>query len=171
MLDEMRKKPGAEQITLTNGDMAATSAGVEASLVYLVFNTIMNLRSQELQVACFRNAAAHLAPGGHFLIETMVPELRLLPPGETIRPFDVSTEHVGFDEYIDLVNQILISHHCFIDGDRVRRSSPAFRYVWPAELDLMAQMAGMELVSRWSDWQRTPFTGESAAHVSIWRKH
>lgn len=171
MLDRMRMKPGAEQITITHGDMTTATSCADASLVYLVFNTIMNLRSQELQVACFRNAAAHLASGGYFLIETMVPELRLLPPGETIRPFDVSSDHVGFDEYIDLVNQILISHHYFIDGDRVRRSSPAFRYVWPAELDLMAQMAGMELVSRWSDWQRSPFTGESAAHVSIWRKH
>ena len=171
MLDELRRKPGAELVALVNGDMTTTQACTDASLVYLVFNTIMNLRTQELQVACFRNAARHLAAGGFFLVETMVPELRLLPPGETLRPFDVSSTHLGFDEYVDLVNQTLISHHYFINGDRSRRSSPAFRYVWPSELDLMAELAGMKLVHRWADWSHSPFTGDSEAHISVWQKH
>ena len=141
-----------------------------AELVYLVFNTIMNLRSQQQQVACFRNAAAHLAIGGRFLIETMVPEVRHLPPGETIRPFDISSGHLGFEEYVDFVNQISISHHYHIDGDRVRTSSPAFRYVWPSELDLMAEIAGMELEQRWANWDREPFIGDSRSHVSVWQK-
>lgn len=170
MLVELGSKPGADLVELVIGDMTTTQACTDASLVYLVFNTIMNLRTQELQSACFRNAARHLHTGGYFLIETMVPELRLLPPGETIRPFDVGPTHLGFDEYVDLVNQILISHHYFIDGDRTRTSSPAFRYVWPSELDLMAELAGMTLAHRWADWNHSPFTGDSGSHVSIWQK-
>ncbi|MEM9893951.1 MAG: class I SAM-dependent methyltransferase [Actinomycetota bacterium] len=169
MVAELRRKPGAERVAVTVGDMTLTRVATEATLVYLVFNTIMNLRTQQAQVACFRNAAAHLAPGGRFVIETQVPRLRNLPPGETMLPFDVSPRHVAFDEYVDLVNQISVSHHLHIDGDRVRRTAPSFRYVWPSELDLMAELAGMELEERWADWGRSPFTGESAAHVSIWR--
>ncbi len=170
MVAELQKKPGADGIAVTIGDMTTTQVCTDAALVYLVFNTIGNLRTQSLQVACFRNAAAHLAPGGCFLIENGVPKLHRLPAGETIRPFDVSPEHLGFDEYVDLVNQILVSHHYFIDGERVRTLSGAFRYVWPSELDLMAALAGMELDSRWAGWDRAPFTGESPSHVSVWRK-
>jgi hypothetical protein len=150
--------------------MTTTQVCTDASLVYLVFNTITNLRTQGLQVACFRNAAAHLARGGCFVVETGVPQLGRLAAGETIHPFDVSPRHLGFDEYVDRVNQISISHHYFIDGDRVRTTSGAFRYVWPAELDLMAELAGMEFESRWADWHRQPFTGDSPSHVSVWRK-
>jgi len=170
MLAELRGKVGAERIDITVGDMTTTRVCSDASLVYLVFNTITNLRAQAQQVECFRNAAAHLAPGGRFVIENDVPILRNLPPGETLHPFDVSAEHLGFDEYVDYVNQISISRHYFINGDRVRVSAGAFRYVWPSELDLMAQIAGMELESRWADWHRAPFTGESRSHVSVWRK-
>ena len=170
MLAELRNKAGADGVALTVGDMTTTQVSTDAALVYLVFNTIGNLRTQALQVACFANAAAHLAPGGCFLIENGVPRLHRLPPGETIRPFDVSPGHLGFDEYVDLVDQILVSHHYFIDGERVRTVSGAFRYVWPSELDLMASLAGLELESRWADWHRTPFTGDSPSHVSVWRK-
>ena len=170
MLEQLRRKPGANQISVEVGDMTSRLLCEDARLVYLVYNTIMNLRTQEQQVACFRNAAAHLVPGGHFVIETMVPELRHLPPGETIRPFDISSRHLGFEEYVDLVNQISISHHYHIDGDRVRTTSPAFRYVWPSELDLMAEIAGMTLETRWANWDRDPFTGDSRSHVSVWRK-
>ncbi|MFN3257916.1 MAG: class I SAM-dependent DNA methyltransferase [Ilumatobacter sp.] len=170
MLAELRRKDGAERIEVTVGDMTATRLCSDASLVYLVFNTITNLRSQRQQVACFQNAAGHLRSGGRFVIETGVPKLRRLPPGETIVPFDVSAQHLGFDEYVDLVEQISISHHYFVDGDRVRVVAGAFRYVWPSELDLMAQLAGMTLESRWSDWHRSPFTGDSESHVSVWRK-
>lgn len=169
MLAEFGKKPGAERITATLGDMTSTQVCSDAALVYLVFNTITNLRSQRQQVDCFRNAAAHLAPGGRFVIETGVPQVRRLPPGETIVPFDVSPHHLGFDEYVDLVDQISVSHHYFIDGDRARTGSAAFRYVWPSELDLMAELAGMEREHRWADWERSPFTGESPSHISIWR--
>ncbi len=170
MLDELRAKPGADRIELTLGDMTSTLACDDASLVYLVFNTIGNLRTQAAQVACFHNAAAHLRPGGRFLIETGVPQVHRLPVGETIRPFDVSPRHLGFDEYIDPVNQILVSHHYYFDDGRARTLSGAFRYVWPSELDLMAQLAGMQLEHRWADWARTPFTAESTSHVSIWTK-
>ena len=169
MVAELRTKPGADLVSVTIGDMTHTQVCADAALVYLVFNTITNLRTQQQQVACFRNAAAHLAPGGCFVIENQVPRLRQLPPGETIVPFDVSPRHLGFDEYVDLVNQISISHHYHIDGDRVRTTSPAFRYVWPSELDLMAELAGMTLDARWADWHRSPFTGQSEAHVSVWR--
>ena len=170
MLAELRGKDGVDQINLTVGDMTSTHVCSDASLVYLVYNTITNLRTQALQVECFRNAAAHLGVGGRFLIENGVPILRQMPPGETIRPFDVSQDHLGFDEYVDFVDQISISHHYFISGDRVRVSAGTFRYVWPSELDLMANIAGMELESRWADWNRSAFTGESTSHISVWRK-
>lgn len=169
MLAELAKKPGADRIDVTIGDMTSTQVCSAATLVYLVFNTITNLRTQRQQVECFRNAAAHLAPGGRFVVETGVPQLRRLPPGDTIIPFDVSPHHLGFDEYADLVDQISISHHYFIDGDRARTSAAAFRYVWPSELDLMAELAGMQLEHRWADWHRSPFTGDSPAHVSVWQ--
>jgi len=170
MLEQLQSKPGAEGIQTTVGDMTTTVVGDDFALVYLVYNTIMNLRTQEGQVACFANAARHLRPGGRFLIEVMVPELRKLPPGETIVPWDVTEQHLGFDEYVDLVNQILVSRHYFVRGDRVRTLSSSFRYVWPSELDLMAELAGLELEHRWADFGRTPYTGESRGHVSVWRK-
>ncbi len=170
MLDQLRRKDTEHLVTVTVGDMTEARIVDDAGLVYLVYNTITNLRTQQLQVACFANAAANLGPGGRFVIENGVPRLHHLPPGETIVPFDVSPHHLGFDEYADLVNQISISHHYHIDGDRVRTNSPFFRYVWPSELDLMAQLAGMTLEHRWADWDRSAFTGTSPSHVSVWRK-
>jgi len=169
MIARLRGKPGAAQIAVTIGDFATTRVEGRFALAYLVFNTIMNLTSQEAQVACFRNVASHLEPGGCFVIEVGVPALQRLPPGETFQPFDVSPTHLGFDEY-DVAIQGLISHH-FSERDGLfeKRSIP-FRYVWPAELDLMAQLAGMTLRGRWSGWKREPFTSESTSHVSVWEK-
>ncbi|MEP1123143.1 MAG: class I SAM-dependent methyltransferase [Ilumatobacter sp.] len=169
MLAELRSKPGADAIDTIVGDMTSTVMRGDASLVYLVYNTIGNLRTQAQQVACFRNAAAHLRPGGRFVIETGVPKLHQLPPGQTIRPFAWTDDHLGFDEYVDSVGQILVSHHYRFDGDRVDRITGAFRYVWPSELDLMAQLAEMEFESRWADWDRSEFTADSPSHVSVWR--
>ena len=139
------------------------------SVAYLVFNTIHNLTTQDEQVACFQNVAAHLEPGGCFVIEVGVPQLQRLPPGETIRAFDVSETHLGFDEY-DVASQGLISHHYSVVDGKLELYSVPFRYVWPAELDLMARLAGMSLRERWSDWNREPFTSESRKHVSVWEK-
>jgi SAM-dependent methyltransferase len=169
MVARLRAKPGGDAIPVTIGDFALTRVGGTFSLAYLVANTIMNLTTQEDQVACFRNVAAHLEPGGHFVIEVVVPGLQRLPPGERFQPFDVRATHLGFDEY-DVVGQGLVSHHYWIDGDEVVVLSIPFRYVWPAELDLMARMAGMKLRERWGDWTREPFTGESDKHVSVWEK-
>ena len=170
MLAELRAKPAADQVRAVQGDMTTTHLGDDFGLAYLVYNTIMNLRTQDGQVECFRNAARHLRPGGRFVIECMVPQLHALPPGERYRPFDVTPEHLGFEEYVDLVGQISISHHYHVAGDRVRQSSPSFRYVWPSELDLMARLAGLELESRHEDWAATPFRDQSTGHVSVWRK-
>jgi len=151
------------------GDFATTRVEGRFALVYLVYNTILNLTTQDEQVACFENAARHLDSGGCFVIEVSVPELQRLPPGETVRPFDVSPAHLGFDEY-DVARQGLVSHHySLLDGELEVVSMP-FRYAWPAELDLMARIAGMSLRERWSGWKREPFTGESRAHVSVWEK-
>jgi SAM-dependent methyltransferase len=169
MVAKLREKPGAQEIGATIGDFAATRADGTFSLVYLVFNTIGNLTSQDDQVACFQNAATHLEPGGCFVIEVGIPQLQRLPPGETLQPFDVSDDHLGFDEY-DIANQGLISHHFWPKDGAWRRSSIPFRYVWPAELDLMAQLAGMRLRERWADWDRSPFTSESGKHVSVWER-
>jgi SAM-dependent methyltransferase len=167
MVARLRAKPGADAIGVTTGDFATTKVDGAFRLAYLVFNTIMNLTAQDQQVACFANAADHLEPGGCFVVEVGVPSLQRLPPGETVRPFDVSPSHLGFDEY-DIANQGLISHHYWpLDG---RQASTPFRYVWPSELDLMALLAGMTLRGRWSGWKREPFTSESTKHVSVWEK-
>ncbi len=167
MVAQLRKKPGGADIPVTIGDFATTSVDRRFSLVYLVFNTIMNLTSQDAQVACFQNAAAHLDSGGRFMIEVGVPDLQRLPRGEVYRPFTVRPDHLGFDEY-DVLSQGLISHHYSIDGDRIETVARPFRYVWPAELDLMARLAGMRLSERWAGWLREPFTAESESHVSVW---
>lgn len=169
MLAELRAKVGPEELPAIEGDMATASVPGEFALVYLVFNTIMNLKTQDEQVACFANAARHLRPGGHFVIECMVPRLRSLPPGQLAHPFEVSEAHLGFDTY-DLVHQGLTSHHFHPEGPGYRRSSVDFRYVWPAELDLMARLAGLRLLRRVADWDGSPFTDDSASHVSVWQK-
>jgi SAM-dependent methyltransferase len=169
MVDRLREKPGAERIEVVIGDFATTRVDGTFSLAYLVFNTIGNLTTQDAQVACFENAAAHLEPGGCFVIEVGVPGLRTLPPGERFHVFDFSAEHIGIDEY-DVENQGLISHHFSPAEGSWKLVSMPFRYVWPAELDLMARLAGMTLRERWSGWKREPFTSESRKHVSVWEK-
>lgn len=169
MVARLRAKPGSEDIGITVGDFATNSVDGGFSVAYVVFNTFLNLTTQVEQVACFRNVASHLDPGGCFVIEVAVPGLRLLPPGETIRAFHVSETRWGFDEY-DVARQGLTSHHFEIVDGRLERLSIPFRDVWPSELDLMAQLAGMSLRERWGGWKREPFTGESRKHVSIWEK-
>lgn len=169
MVAVLCSKPGGEAIPVTIGDMATTRVAGEFRLVYLVYNTIENLLTQDAQVDCFRNAAAHLEPGGHFVVEVGVPALRRLPLGQTLVPFDVSPTHIGIDEY-DVVTQGLVSHHTHIREGVADVSSGRFRYVWPAELDLMARIAGMSLVDRWSGWDRGPFTSDSTSHVSLWQR-
>ena len=169
MVARLRAKPGAEQIGVTIGDFATTTVDGRFSVAYVVFNTIMNLTTQDGQVACFRNAAAHLEPGGCFVIEVMVPALQRLPPGETVRAFTVSATRLGFDEY-DVAAQGLISHHYSAAAGELEVVSMPFRYVWPSELDLMARLAGMTLRERWSGWKREPFTSDSTNHVSVWEK-
>ncbi len=170
MLEQLQGKPGGERIALTCGDFANTRVEGRFRLTYLVYNTIMNLTTQDEQVACFKNAAAHLEPGGYFVIEVIVPALRRVPPGERVRPFHLGKTHLGFDEYTDFTGQILYSHHYRVDGDELRTFSAPFRWVWPSELDLMARLAGMTLRERWAGWTREPFTDESESHVSVWQK-
>ena len=169
MLEHLRAKEGGDAIPVTVGDMTTARAEGTFRLVYLVYNTIMNVTSQQGQVAVFRNAAAHLEPGGAFVVEVGVPDLQLLPFGEAHRVFDFGERHIGIDEY-DVVNQGLISHHFDIRDGRIASSSGPFRYVWPSELDLMADMAGLRLRDRWADWTREPFTRLSRKHVSVWQK-
>jgi SAM-dependent methyltransferase len=169
MAARLRAKPGAEDIGVTIGDFATTTVEGTFSVGYLVFNTIGNLTTQSAQVACFQNVASHLEPGGCFVIETGIPQLQRLPPGETMRVFDASETHWGVDEY-DVANQGLTSHHFELVDGRFELASIPFRYTWPAELDLMAQLAGMSLRERWSGWKREPFTSESRKHVSVWEK-
>lgn len=169
MVQQLRLKPSSTEISVAVGDMATTRVDGVFSLVYLVFNTLGNLRTQEEQVACFRNAARHLAPGGHFVIELWVPGIRRLPPGQTAVPFEVGERHTGFDTY-DLATQQGTSHHYSREPDgSYRYSTSNFRYVWPAECDLMAQLAGLELAGRWADWTRSAFSSESDGHVSAYR--
>ena len=169
MVARLRAKTGAEDIGVTIGDFATTKVDGSFTLAYLVFNTIMNLTTQAAQVACFRNVAAHLVSGGCFVIEVLIPELRRLPPGETLRAYQMSENKWDIDEY-DVATQQLTSHLFKIRDGEFERFSHPFRYVWPAELDLMAQLAGMSLRERWGGWKREPFTTESRRHVSVWEK-
>jgi SAM-dependent methyltransferase len=169
MVGQLRAKPGGDEVGVTIGDFATTRVEGTFSLAYVVYNTINNLTTQDEQVACFQNAAAHLEPGGCFVVEVGVPALQRLPPGETFRPFTVSPTRLGFDEY-DVVTQGLISHHYSVVDGKLEALSIPFRYVWPAELDLMARLAGMTLRERFGGWKREPFTSDSRKHVSIWEK-
>jgi SAM-dependent methyltransferase len=169
MVARLRAKPGGEAIGITIGDFAATRAEGMFSVAYLVFNTIMNLTAQAAQVACFRNVADHLEPGGCFVIEVAVPDLRRLPAGQNVVPFHVSPTRWAFDVY-DTATQAMSSNYVEVVDGRGEYHSIPFRYVWPAELDLMAQLAGLRLRERWGGWTREPFTSESRQHVSIWEK-
>ena len=169
MVAELRTKPGTDDIGVTIGDFATTRVDGTFELAYLVRNTIMNLTTQDDQVACFANVAAQLEPGGWFVIEVVVPQLQRLPPGETIHAFTVTPTHLGFEEY-DVATQIAFSHHYWVVDGQLETLSAPFRYVWPSELDLMARLAGMTLRERWSDWDRAPFTSDSRQHVSVWEK-
>jgi len=169
MVARLRAKPGGDAIGVTIGDFAATRVDGTFSLVYLVFNTIMNLTSQDAQVACFRTAADHLEPGGCFVIEVGVPDLRRLPPGQTMVPWQVTPTRWAFDLY-DVATQAMSSNYLTVQDGRGEYRSIPFRYVWPAELDLMARLAGMRLRDRWDGWTREPFTSESRQHVSVWEK-
>jgi SAM-dependent methyltransferase len=169
MVAVLREKPGGNDIGITMGDFATAAVDGTFRLAYLIYNTIENLTSQDDQVACFCNVSRHLEPGGCFVIEVEVPQLRRLPPGETARPFHVGPDRLGFDE-LDPATQAGVSHHFWVEGDRSATFSMPFRWVWPSELDLMARIAGMRLRERWGDWNRTAFTSESMFHVSVWEK-
>jgi SAM-dependent methyltransferase len=168
MVDQLHRK--APDLPVVVGDMATATVPGEFSLVYVVWNSIGNLRTQEEQVACFRNAARHLSPGGCFVVELWVPGIRRFPPGQAAVPFHVGAEHVGLDTY-DMATQRGTSHHYTHEPDgRVRYGRSNFRYIWPAECDLMAQLAGLQLERRTADWAGGAFTNDSESHVSVWRK-
>src|SRR3954471_7092028 len=169
MVEQLRAKPGGAELPVTIGDMATTTVAGTFSLVYLVFNTIVNLTSQDAQVDCFVNAASHLLPGGCFVVEVNVPQLRRLPPGDRANVFATGPEHWGID-VLDVVEQRLVSHHFTATVNGVRHTSIPFRYVWPPELDLMARIAGLRLRHRWGDWRGSAFTADSRSHVSVWEK-
>ena len=170
MAAQLRRKIDADELPVTLGDMATTRVAGQFALVYLVWNTLSNLRTQDEQVACFANAARHLRPGGRFVVELWIPPLRRLPIGQTAVPMHLSDEHLTIDTY-DVVTQSCTSHHVHHDADGTTTYGIGhFRYAWPAELDLMARLAGLELESRYADWKRTSFTADSEGHVSVWRK-
>ena len=167
MVAQLRAKRGDADIGVTIGDFATATIDATFTLAYLVRNTITNLTSQDEQVQCFRNVAAHLEPGGWFVIENYIPELQRLPPGDTIHVFTATPTHLGFEDY-DVATQIAVSHHYWVIDSQLESRSTRHRYVWPSELDLMARLAGLTLRERWSDWRRQPFTNESRNHISVW---
>jgi hypothetical protein len=166
----LRDKPGAAAVPVTIGDMTSTRVPGVYSLVYLVFNTIMNVTTQDEQVAVFANAAAHLAAGGRFVVEVGLPAVAGLPATELGRVFDISSGHIGIDTIDDPVGQITSSHHWTLIDGQWRRSSAPYRYVWPSELDLMARLAGFRLEHRWSGWDKAPFTAASTSQVAVYQK-
>jgi SAM-dependent methyltransferase len=170
MAAQLRAKPGADAIGVTIGDMTTTRVDGPFALVYLVYNTIENVTSQDEQVAVFSNAARHLTPGGRFVVEVEVPSVPRLPAGERGRVFDLSPVHIGVDTHDDPVGQLLSSHHWTLIDGRWVQNSGQYRYVWPSELDLMARLAGLRLEHRWAGWDRSPFTADSASQVAVYRK-
>jgi SAM-dependent methyltransferase len=169
MVEQLRTKADEAVIPVIIGDMATTVAPGKYTLVYLVYNTISNLLTQDEQVQCFRNAARHLVPGGRFVIELWVPELRKLPPGQHATVWRTDPDYIALDTY-DVLDQRAVSHHFRIDGaGQARLALSPHRYIWPAELDLMGQLAGFELESRHGDWSGAEFTAESRDHVSVYR--
>jgi SAM-dependent methyltransferase len=168
MAARLRAKPGAGAVPVTIGDMTTTRVpGAPFTLVYLVANTIMNVTTQDAQLAVFANAAGHLAPGGCFVVEVIVPQLRRVPPGETARVFTMDPDHVGIETFDDVAAQIAWSHHWIEAEGRLVRHSAPYRYVWPSELDLMARIAGLRLRDRWAGWDRAPFTSDSQSQVAV----
>jgi SAM-dependent methyltransferase len=171
MVDQMQSKPGAEAIPVVIGDMSTAHVPGTFELVYVVANSLMNLTTQEEQLAVFANAATHLAPSGHFVVELIVPQLRRVPLSERSWVFRLDPNHVGIETYDDVVGQVAWSHHWMeVDGRLVRHSAP-YRYIWPSELVLMAKLAGFDLRDRWGDWERSPFTSESARQIAVFVKN
>jgi SAM-dependent methyltransferase len=170
MAELLLAKPGADAVPVIIGDMTTTRVPGAFTLVYLVANTIMNVTTQDDQLAVFANAAAHLEPGGYFVVEVIVPQVRRVPPGETARVFTLDHDHVGIETFDDLVGQIAWSHHWIEVGGRLVRHSAPYRYVWPSELDLMAKIAGFRLRDRWAGWDRAPFTSDSQSQVAVFEK-
>jgi hypothetical protein len=170
MAERLRAKPGADRVPVTIGDMTTTRVPGSFTLVYLAANTIMNVTTQDEQIAVFANAAAHLGAGGRFVVEVIVPQLRAVPAGETGRVFTLDPDHVGIETFDDLVGQIAWSHHWMEVGGRLVRHSAPYRYVWPSELDLMARIAGFRLENRWSGWDQAPFTAESKSQVAVFER-
>ena len=171
MAAQLRAKPGADAVPVTIGDMTTTRVpGAPFTLAYLVANTIMNVTTQDAQLAVFANAAGHLEPGGYFVVEVIVPQLRRVPPGETARVFTLDPDHVGIETFDDVAGQIAWSHHWIDAGGRLVRHSAPYRYVWPSELDLMARIAGFRLRDRWAGWDRGPFTSDSQSQVAVFEK-
>ncbi|MDT3445203.1 MULTISPECIES: class I SAM-dependent methyltransferase [unclassified Pseudofrankia] len=169
MVAQLRAKPAGDTVDVTIGDFATTTVNGSFAVAYVVFNTIKNVTTQEGQIAVFRNAAAHLEPGGCFVVEVNVPALRSLPPGQNVLPWEVGAHGWSYDVF-DVATQRMSSNYVeIVDGHGTFRSIP-FRYVWPAELDLMAMLAGLSLRDRWATWSGDPFTSESRQHVSIWQK-
>lgn len=167
MAEHLRRKPGSDAVPVTMGDMCTARVAGAFTLVYLVYNTIMNVTTQDEQVATFQNAAAHLVPGGCFVVEIVVPQLRRVVPGELGRVFTLEPDHVGIETFDDLVGQVTWSHHWMAVGGQLIRHSAPYRYVWPSELDLMGKLAGFRLQERWADWSRSPFTSESGSQVAV----
>jgi SAM-dependent methyltransferase len=170
MVEQLRAKPGADHVPVAIGDMTTTRVPGSFTLVYLVANSIMNVTTQDQQLAVFVNAAAHLRPGGCFVAEVIVPQLRSVPRGEIGRVFTLTSDHVGIETFDDLVGQVAWSHHWMEVGGRLVKHSAPYRYVWPSELDLMARLGGFRLRNRWAGWNREAFTSDSTSQVAVYEK-
>jgi SAM-dependent methyltransferase len=170
MAEQLRAKPGATAVPVIVGDMTTTRVDGSFALVYLVANSIMNVTTQDEQLEVFGNAAAHLGPGGRFVVSVIVPRLQEVAPGVKSRVITHSPDHVGIETFDDPVGQIAWSHHWMAVGGRLVRHSAPYRYVWPSELDLMARLAGFRLEDRWANWHESPFTADSTRHITVYEK-
>jgi len=172
MVSRLRRKPGGEELKVTIGDMASTPLGGPFGLVFVVFNTFFGLMTQERQVQCFVNVARSLSEGGRFVLECFVPDVaRFSDESETVRAVSVEDDLVRLEASVhDPVNQQIRSQIVFLGSEGIDLRPVSIRYVWPAELDLMARLAGLELEDRYGGWGKEPFSASSICHVSVYRR-
>jgi SAM-dependent methyltransferase len=169
MVSRLRAKPGGETIPVTIGDFTDVGVEGEFPLIFIVFNTFFALLSQDEQVRCFRNVARHLSADGVFLIEAFVPDPSRFTRGQNVSAVNITNDCVSLDLALhDPLRQQIVTQHLFITGEGTKLYPVQIRYAWPSELDLMAQLAGLRLRHRWSNWDREEFTGKSEKHISVY---
>lgn len=169
MIARLRSKPGGERVNVALGDFSEVDMQRKYALVYVMFNTIFGPLTQEDQIRCFENAARHLAPGGVFAIEAFVPDLKRFTDGQSLRVIDLDNTTLQMDAaQVDIPRQLITAQHVHLSAQGIQIYPVRLRFIWPAEMDLMARLAGLRLRNRWGGWEQSAFTADSPRHISLY---